>query len=82
MADPEEERWIGVDFAKESRLLFRIVVGPRMQVSADELIKGIDSCLDKNNELPLFVSENLIKILISTGIISSIDWIVSENVYR
>jgi len=28
-----------------------------MQESADELIKGIDSCLDKNNELPLFVSD-------------------------
>ncbi len=57
MADPEEERWIWVGFAKESRLLLRIVVGPRTQESADELIKGIDSCLDKNNELPLFVSD-------------------------
>jgi len=28
-----------------------------MQESADELIKGIDSCLDKDNELPLFVSD-------------------------
>ena len=57
MADPKEERWIWVGFAKESRLLLSIVVGPRMQESADELIKGIDSCLDKNNELPLFVSD-------------------------
>jgi len=57
VADPKEERWIWVGFAKESRLLLSIVVGPRMQESADELIKGIDSCLDKNNELPLFVSD-------------------------
>ena len=57
MADPKEERWVWVGFAKESRLLLSIIVGPRMQGSADELIKGIDSCLDKNNELPLFVSD-------------------------
>jgi len=57
VADPEEERWIWVGFAKESRLLLRMVVSPRTQESADELIKGIDSYFDKNNELPLFVSD-------------------------
>ncbi len=57
MTDPKEERWIWIGFAKESRLLLRIVVGPRMQESVDELIKGIDSCLNKNNEFPLFISD-------------------------
>ena len=57
MASPEEERWIWVGFAKESRLLLCIVVGPRIQESADKLIEGIDSCLDKKKELPLFVSD-------------------------
>ncbi len=57
MASPEEERWIWVGFAKESRLLLCIVVGPRIQDSADKLIEGIDSCLDKENKLPLFVSD-------------------------
>jgi hypothetical protein len=47
--------WVG--FAKESRLLLCIVVGPRIQESADKLIEGIDSCLDKKKELPLFVSD-------------------------
>jgi IS1 family transposase len=57
VASPEEERWIWVAFAKESRLLLCIVVGPRIQESADKLIEGIDSCLDKKKELPLFVSD-------------------------
>jgi len=57
VADPEEERWIWVGFAKESRLLLCVVVGPGIQESADELIKGINLCLDKNNKLPLFVSD-------------------------
>jgi IS1 family transposase len=57
VASPEEERWIWVGFAKESRLLLCIVVGPRIQESADKLIEGIDSCLDKKKELPLFVSD-------------------------
>lgn len=57
MASPEEERWIWVGFAKESRLLLCIVVGPRIQEYADKLIEGIDSCLDKKKELPLFVSD-------------------------
>jgi len=57
VASPEEERWIWVGFAKESRLLLCIVVGPRLQESADKLIEGIDACLDKKKELPLFVSD-------------------------
>ena len=39
------------------RCLLCIVVGPRIQESLDELMKGIASCLDKNNKLPLFVSD-------------------------
>jgi hypothetical protein len=57
VASPEEERWIWVGFAKESRLLLCIVVGPKLQESADKLVEGIDSCLDKKKELPLFVSD-------------------------
>jgi len=55
--DPKEGCWLWVGFDPVHRLLIAVVVGPRVQKFADELIHRIDSTLDKSNDLPLFASD-------------------------
>ena len=57
MDPPKEGCWLWVGSDPVHRLLLAVVVGPRVQEFADELIQRIDSTLDRSNGLPLFASD-------------------------